>query len=128
MIAGRPRTWLPAAFAALLSATPLAAKKPPAQAPAPVTDERLYQNAMECKVRIEALVTVARNAKERQRFDQALALWTAQEQAIGAKLGKSEGNIAGDEIIFGMQEGARPDSLQWAAICVDHAAAGSWQR
>ncbi|HEU0135211.1 MAG TPA: hypothetical protein VFR28_10335 [Allosphingosinicella sp.] len=128
MIAGRSAAWSLAACAALVAAAPSAAKKPPTLPSPPVTDERLYQNAMECKVRIEALVTVARNAAERRRFEQALALWTAQEQAIGAKLGKSEGAIAGDEILFGTQEGARPGSLQRAAICVEHSAAASWQR
>ena len=128
MIARRAHSCILATFAVLLQAAPAMAKKPPAQPPAPVTDARLYQNAMECKVRIEALVAVARNARERQRFEQALALWTAQEQAIGARLGKSEGNIVGDEILFGMEEGARPGSLHRAAICVDHAAAASWQR
>jgi hypothetical protein len=128
MTGGRAGPWLLAACAAFLPVAPVTAKKPPAQPSPPVTDERLYQNAMECKVRIEALVMAARNARERRSFEQALALWTAQEQAIGAKLGKSEGNIAGDEILFGVEEGSRPGSFQRAAICVQHAAAASWQR
>jgi hypothetical protein len=116
------------ACAALLPAAPAPAKKPPAQPSPPVTDERLYRNAMECKVRVEALAFAVKSPEERKRVEEALALWTAQEQAIGAKLGKSEGNIAGDEILFGMEEGARPGSFQRATICVQHAAAASWQR
>lgn len=128
MMPRRASLSLPAACAVLLAAAPVAAKKPPAQPSPPVTDERLYQNAMECKVRLEALAFAVKNPQERKRVEQALALWTAQERALGAKLGKSEGNIAGDEIIFGMEEGVRPGSLQRAAICVEHAAAASWQR
>lgn len=117
-----------AACALLLAASPAAAKKPRAQPLAPVPDERLYQNAMECKVRLEALVAVAGNARERERIEQALALWTAQEQAIGAKLGKNEGDMLKDEIFFGLEEGSRPGSFQRATICLQHAAAASWAR
>jgi hypothetical protein len=117
-----------AVIALLPGASPGAAKKPPAQPLAPVPDERLYQNAMECKVRLEALAMAARKESERKRIDQALALWVAQEQAIGSKLGKTEGDILADEIFFGLEEGARPASLQHAVICLQHAAAASWAR
>jgi hypothetical protein len=80
---------------------------------------------MECKVRLEALVAVARNAGERERIEQALALWTAQEKAVGAKLGKSEGDMLKDEIFFGLEEGSRPGSFQRATLCLQHAAAAT---
>jgi hypothetical protein len=128
VIARRARLLLLPALAGFFAASPVAAKKPPARISDPVPDERLYQNAMECKVRVESILVLAGNAKDRRRYERALALWTAQEHAIGAKLGKSEGNMTGDEILFGVGEETRPGSLKRAFICVQYAAEASRQR
>jgi hypothetical protein len=122
LIPSRVIAWLLAACAALPSAAPVTARKPAAHPPSVITDEQLYKSAMECKVRVEALVAVAGNARERKCIDQALAFWSAQEKAVGAKLGKSEGDMMKDEIFFGLEEGSRPGGLQRATLCVQHAA------
>ena len=114
-----PSPWLLAACAALLPVSPGIAKKKPPPLPAHVvSDEQLYKSAMECKVRIEALVPLAGNAKERKRIEHALALWTEQEQAVGTKLGKSFGDMLKDEIFFGLEEGSRPGPFSSANICL----------
>lgn len=128
MIRGR-LAWLLAACAALLPLAPGMAKKgvPPPIVRA-VSDEQLYKDAMECKVRVEALVPAVRNRRERKRVEHALSFWTAEERKIGARLGKSFGDMLKDEIFFGLDEGSNPGAVERAISCVDLAVAANRYR
>ena len=115
-----------AAFAALAgAAVPGQAQTPD---PAPVSDEQSYQEAMECKVRVEALDAVSRDSQDRKRLGSALAYWVEKERAAGAMLGKNAGAMLADETIFGFAESSNPESFRRAMACAEQASADSADR
>lgn len=116
-----------AAFAVLLTAAPAPAKKPPAPPPA-VNDEQLYQSAMQCKVRVEALAVLPIKKRDRKRVAAVLAFWVEHERAAGAKLGKDDMEMLKDEVLFGLAEADRPDSFRLANLCLQAPSMGGFGR
>ena len=114
--------WRLAACAILLPGSIALAKTPPTAPVAAVSDAQLYQDAMRCKVRVEALAAISSPQRERERVTRALEYWTLESRSAGARLGKAEGEIMGDEILFGLtgEEGA--DGYRRARHCVEAAA------
>lgn len=117
------RAWRIAACAALLAvAAPGEGQTP---VPAPVSDEQSYKDAMECKVRVEALEAVTRDKGARKRLGSALAYWVEKERAAGTRLGKNSGDMLADEMMFGFAEASNPEGLRRAELCVRGASTGS---
>lgn len=119
MIPGRFARLLLACAASLPLSPCTAKEKTPPPIVRAASDEELYKDAVQCKVRVEALVPAVRKARGRKRVEQALSFWTAEEQRTGAKLGKSFGDILKDEIFFGLEEASSADALELAVSCVD---------
>jgi hypothetical protein len=116
------RAWRIASCAAFVAvAMPAGAQTP---TPAPSGDEQAYKDAMECKVRLEALELTAGDARERKRLHDALTYWEEKERAAGTKLGKDAGTIMADEIFVGLAEASSQDSLRRALVCAQQAMPG----
>jgi hypothetical protein len=110
---------LPTACALLVFAATRGTAQSPI--PAPVSDEKAYTEAMECKVRVEALEMVARDPRERSRLGRVLAHWVQQQRAAGARLSKTPAGMMADEAIFGLAEGSNPESFRQAIRCAQQA-------
>lgn len=106
---------------AAASPLPAAAVQPAAEAPFP-SIERFYQDAMACKVRVEALNAIA--SRGQKKIAKALAYWTEQERIAGAKLGKDGPEIMKDEIFAGLAEVGGSPGLERAQRCVQAASIG----
>jgi hypothetical protein len=104
----------------LLTSALLLLAAPAPSIPSPITDAQLYKDAMECKVLVETLQTMAKRPDQLKSIRKALVFWTDQERKTAAKLGKAASEIMTDEIVFGY--GIRGDSIARLNPCMTAAA------